>query len=225
MNASDIMTSDVFTARPENSVSEVALTMLERRISGLPVVDDARHVIGIVSEGDLIRRPEIDTDRVSLGWLGLFLSDTDHARDYVKSHGSTVREVMTQPAICVDVATPLAEVVQLMQRRRIKRLPVLRHGVLAGMVSRADLLRALVARRIEAPANSSDQDLRDRIVAALRAEGWAASAIVNVRVENGVAELWGMVESETQREALIVAARTVPGVKSVLPHLVREMAG
>jgi len=199
--------------------------MLERRISGLPVVDGGGRVIGIVSEADLIRRPEIDTDRVKLGWLRLLLSDEARARDFVKHHGRQVREVMTQPAISVAADTPLAEVVRLMERHHVKRVPVVEHGKLAGLVTRADLLRALVARQAQAPAAQSDEQLRARIIAMLRKEDWATSAYVHVQVEGGVAQLWGTVESAEQREALIVAVRGVPGVKEVRPHLGRALPG
>lgn len=225
MNASGIMTRDVISVGPETPVREIATMMLERRISGLPVVDGERRVLGIVSEGDLIRRPEIETDHPAKGWLSLFLSDEERSRDFVKSHGRVAREVMTKPATCVAPETPLDEVVRLMERHRVKRLPVVENGKLAGLVTRTDLLRALVSRRAAAPAASTDQEVHDRIDAMLRHEDWATSAFVNVQVENGVAHLWGTVESAPQREALILAVRGVPGVKDVQPHLGRSMPG
>ncbi len=225
MRAADIMVKDVVTAGPEASVRELAALMLERRISGMPVVDGAGRLLGIVSEGDLIRRPEIDTDRVKLGWLRLLLSDEARARDFVKSHGRKAREVMTQPAISVAADAPLAEVVRLMERHRVKRLPVVEKGKLVGLVTRADLLRALVAQQAAPAPERSDHDLRQKIVSMLRGEDWAASAVVHVQVENGVAQLWGTVESEDQREALLLAVRGVPGVKDVQPHLGRVLPG
>jgi len=225
MKAADIMVKDVVTTGPEASVQELATLMLERRISGLPVVDGGGRLLGIVSEGDLIRRPEIDTDRVKLGWLRLLLSDEARARDFVKSHGRKAREVMTQPAISVATDAPLAEVVRLMARHRIKRLPVVDKGRLVGLVTRTDLLRAVAARQAVAPADVKDEELRARIDAMLREEDWAASAVVYVQVEKGVAQLWGTVESQEQREALILAVRGVPGVKDVQPHLGRVLPG
>jgi CBS domain-containing protein len=225
MKAADIMVKDVVTAGPEASVLELAAIMLERRISGMPVVNGGGRLLGIVSEGDLIRRPEIDTDRVKLGWLRLLLSDEARARDFVKSHGRKAREVMTQPAISVAADAPLAEVVRLMERHRVKRLPVVEHGKLVGLVTRADLLRALVARQAAPAPERSDHDLRQKIVSMLRDEDWAASAVVHVQVENGVAQLWGTVESQDQREALLLAVRGVPGVKDVQPHLGRVLPG
>jgi CBS domain-containing protein len=225
MKAADIMVKDVVTAGPEASVRELATIMLERRISGMPVVDGGGRLLGVVSEGDLIRRPEIDTDRVKLGWLRLLLSDEALARDFVKSHGRKAREVMTQPAISVAADAPLAEVVRLMERHRVKRLPVVEQGKLVGLVTRTDLLRAVVARQAAAPVERSDDELRQKIVAMLRDEDWASSAVVHVQVENGVAQLWGTVESQDQREALLLAVRGVPGVKGVQPHLGRTLPG
>jgi CBS domain-containing protein len=225
MKAGDVMVKDVISVGPETPVREVALLMLERRISGVPVVDGEQRVLGIVSEGDLIRRPEIDTDHAPKGWLGLFLSDEERARDFVKSHGRKAREVMTRPALGVAPDTPLAEVVRLMERHRIKRLVVVESGKLAGLVTRTDLLRAVVAHQGVSPVASSDRELRDRIDTMLRGEDWATGAFVSVQVENGVAQLWGTVESNAQREALILAVRGVPGVKDVQPHLGRAMAG
>lgn len=225
MKAAEVMVTSVLSVGPDASVREVAAMMVERRISGVPVVDEQGRILGIVSEGDLIRRPEIETDRAPAGWLHVFLSDEERAREFVKAHGRKVREVMTQPAICVAADTPLAVVVRLMERHRVKRLPVAEHGRLVGLVTRADLLRALVTRQAEAPVAASDQELRARIDSMLRNEDWAASAVVYVQVESGVAQLWGTVESDAQLQALILAVRELPGVKDVQPHLGRTKAG
>lgn len=225
MNVGDIMVRDVVAVGPETAVREVATLMLERRISGVPVVDAERRVLGIVSEGDLIRRPEIETDHARRGWLGIFVSAEDRARDFVKSHGRKAGEIMTRPAICVAPGTPLTEVVRLMERSRVKRLVVVEDGKLAGLVTRADLVRALVAHHDVALGASSDKAVCERIEQMLRDEDWADGAYVHVLVEKAVAHLWGTVESAAQREALIVAVRGVPGVKDVAPHLGRSMPG
>lgn len=225
MKVAEVMVTSVHSVGPDASVREVAALMLERRISGLPVVDDQGHILGIVSEGDLIRRPEIETDHAPAGWLHVFLSDEERAREFVKSHGRKVRDVMTQPAICVAPDTPLAVVVRLMERHRVKRLPVVEHGRLVGLMTRADLLRALVARQTQAPVAASDQELRARIDSLLRSEDWAASAVVYADVENGIAQLWGTVESDAQLAALMLAVRELPGVKDVQAHLGRTLPG
>ena len=220
------MTKEVICVGPDDPVREIAVTMLMRRISGVPVVDAERRVIGIVSEGDLIRRPELDTDKASRGWLSILLSQDDRARDFVKSHGMKASEVMTQPAICVGPDAPLAEVVRQMERRRVKRLPVVVDGRLAGIVTRIDLLRAFTLRLSSTPpVAATDQDLRGRIEALLRSEDWAASATVYVEVEHGTVRLWGTVESAAQREALLIAVRGLPGVREVEPNLGRSLAG
>lgn len=224
MKVAEIMTREVVSVRPETPVREVAQAMLERRISGVPVVDDDGRVLGIVSEGDLIRRPEIDTDRPGRGWLGLFVSDEEEARDFIKSHGRTAREVMTQPAICVAPDAELAEAVRLMERHRVKRLAVIEGGRLAGLVTRADLVRAVV-RQQPVLNPQSDKELRARAEALLRGESWAAGARVNVEVEGGVVRLWGTVESIAQRKAILVAIAALDGVKDVQAHLGRSMPG
>ncbi len=225
MKVADIMVRDVVSVRPEASVREVASLMLERRISGVPVVDGERRVLGIVSEGDLIRRPEIGTYTSPTGWLTVFLSQDESARDFVKTHGLLASEVMSRPAICVAPDTPLADIVQLFDRHRIKRLPVVEQAKLAGLVTRADLLRALVARQAIPPIASGDQEIRDRIEAILRSEAWAPSAYVNVQVSEGVVQLWGMVNSVAQRDALVLAVRATPGVREVHQHIGRTMVG
>jgi CBS domain-containing protein len=225
MKVGDIMSREVISIGPDEPVREIARLMLARRISGVPVVDAERRVLGVVSEGDLIRRPELETDQARGGWLSLFVSGDESARDFIKSHGLKASEVMTQPAICATPDLPLAEVVRLMERHRIKRLPVTESGRLAGLVTRTDLLRALATRQAASPAGVDDRQLRESIEAILRNENWAASAMVNVQVEQGVAQLWGTVESPSQREALIVAVRGVPGVRDVQAHLGRSMPG
>jgi CBS domain-containing protein len=225
MKVGDIMSREVISIGPDEPVREIARLMLARRISGVPVVDAERRVLGVVSEGDLIRRPELETDQARGGWLSLFVSGDESARDFIKSHGLKASEVMTQPAICATPDLPLAEVVRLMERHRIKRLPVTESGRLAGLVTRTDLLRALATRQAASPAGVDDRQLRESIEAILRNENWAASAIVNVQVENGVAQLWGTVESPSQRDALILAVRGIPGIRDVEAHLGRSMAG
>ncbi len=225
MKAADIMVTNVVSVGPDASVREIASLMLERRISGVPVIDASGRVLGIVSEGDLIRRPELGTDKSATGWLSVFLSEDESARDFIKTHGLKAHEVMSHPAICVAPEAPLADVVRLLERHRVKRLPVVAHGKLTGLVTRADLLRALVARQAIPPVAPGDREIRDRIEAILRSEEWASSAFVNVQVSEGVVHLWGAVNSIEQREALVLAVRGTPGVREVQQHLSRTLAG
>jgi len=225
MKAADIMVTNVVSVGPDASVREIASLMLERRISGVPVIDASGRVLGIVSEGDLIRRPELGTDKGATGWLSVFLSEDERARDFIKTHGLKAHEVMSHPAICVAPEAPLADVVRLLERHRVKRLPVVAHGKLTGLVTRADLLRALVTRQAIPPVAPGDREIRDRIEAILRSEEWASSAFVNVQVSEGVVHLWGAVNSIEQREALVLAVRGTPGVREVQQHLSRTLAG
>lgn len=227
MKTTDIMVTNVVSVDPDTPVREIASLMIERRISGLPVVDAQRHVVGIVSEGDLIRRPEIETDRAPSAWLSLFLSADARARDFVKTHGLKARDVMAQPAVCVSPDAPLADVVRLLERHRIKRLPVVDHGKLVGLVTRTDLLRALLARQA-LPLTGvprGDGEIRKRVQTVLDGADWGGSVIVNVQVVQGVAHLWGAVDSDDQRRALRLAVESVPGVTAVEEHLARSMPG
>jgi CBS domain-containing protein len=225
MKVADLMTRDVASVPPDASVRDIAKLMLDRRISGVPVVDPEGRVLGVVSEGDLIRRPEIDTDKSNRGWLNIFVSDEERARDFVKSHGRRAREVMTEPAVCVAPDTALDEAVRIMERDHIKRLPVVEHGRLVGLMTRADVVRALLERKPGMAAAQSDQELRRRVEALLRSESWAASAYISVEVDAGVVQLWGTVESAAQREAVVLAVRDIDGVKDVQAHLGRTLPG
>jgi len=228
MKASDVMTPTVMSVTPETTVPDIAQMMLERRVSGLAVVDAKGAIVGVVSEGDLIRRPEIDTDKRRSWWLRFFTSDEDLARGYVKTHGLHAKDIMSRPVETVPPGAALADVVQVLEARRIKRVFVVEKGRLAGVITRADLLRALHAREELAakavPAN--DQDIRERILEAIREQAdWASGTVINVQVADGVAHIWGQTEYESQRRALLVLVESIPGVKSVVPHLVHRLAG
>jgi CBS domain-containing protein len=227
MKAADIMVTQVVTVAPDAPVREVAKLMVERRISGLPVVDAGGKVLGVVSEGDLIRRPELGTDEQPSSWLRIFLSADDRARDFVKTHGLRAHDVMTKPAICVTPDATLAEVVRLLERHRVKRLPVAQDGKLVGLLTRTDMLRALLARQAlpEIDVPRADGEIRQRAMAVLDGAEWGGSAIVNVQVVKGVAHVWGAVDSDDQRRALRVALESVPGVSAVEAHLVRRLPG
>lgn len=216
MKARDVMTTDVVTVGPTTPVSEIAAQLLERRISAVPVVDSERRVIGIVSEGDLMRRPEVGTERRSSWWLQLFGSADELAQAYLKSHGRTAFDVMTRHVVSVAEDAEIAHVADLLESRHIKRVPVVRQDRLVGIVSRADLLRALVAAPQGAvPAPSDDGKLYETVMNHVRAEPWANTLHLNVVVQNGEVQLWGVATSEEQREALRVLVEGVPGVRAV----------
>jgi len=227
MKAHDIMTPNVVTVPADMAVRDVAALLLDRRISAVPVVDTSGRVVGVISEGDLIRRPELDTDKPRSRWLRLFMGDEDRARDYIKTHGLRARDVMTQVVAGVSPGASLTDIVNLMTKRRIKRVVVLEQGKLVGMVTRSDLLRTLHAREA-LPTESvprDDSSVRAAILETIDKEGWAASAIINVQVTAGTAYLWGAVDSDDQRKAILVAVEGVPGVHAIEDHLGRVMAG
>ena len=218
MKARDVMTTAVHTVGPDASVTDIAQLLLDRRISGVPVVDAAGHVLGVVSEGDLMRRPESGTIARRSWWLALVASNDELARDYVKTHGTKARDVMSRPAVTIDAGAELAAVAALLEKRRIKRLPVLQDGKLVGIVTRSNLLHGLIAHRAGSPAKS-DADIRKQIENELEGEAWANLRTTNVVVMDGVAHLWSMVGSESERHALIVAAERIPGVQRVEEHI------
>jgi CBS domain-containing protein len=221
MKVSDVMTSPVLTIEAESPLLQAVQIMLARNISGLPVVDKQGKLVGMVTEGDLLRRAETGTQRRRPRWLEYLIGPGRLADEYTRSHGRKVNDVMTPDPMTVTEQTPLDEVVRIMEKHRIKRLPVMRGRDLVGIVSRANLLHGLagIAREIK-PASASDQAIREQLMGELRRQTWAPSALINVVVKDGVVELWGTVTDERERQAIIVAAENVAGVKAVRDHLV-----
>jgi CBS domain-containing protein len=218
MKAHDVMTWGTITVEPEASVARAVRLMLQNNISGLPVVDAKGQLVGMVTEGDFLRRGELGTQRQRPRWLEFLLGPGRLAAEYVQSSGQKVSEIMTPEPKTITPETPLDEVVRLMERQRVKRLPVVQDGKLVGIVSRANLLHALasVAREVKAPAGD-DAAIRDRIMAECAKQPWAPH--VNVVVRGGVVELWGVITDERERQAFMVVAENVPGVKAVRDHL------
>jgi CBS domain-containing protein len=214
MNAGDVMTGSVITVAPEATVEEIARLLLDHRISGVPVVQNGA-VLGVVSEGDLVRRVAEAGAPAPAGWLDLFTSAA--AKAFVRTHGRHARDVMTAPAVSVGRETPVAEVAAMMERRRLKRLPVVDgDGMLVGIVTRANLLRALAAR--PAPvAQVDDAAIRVALLAALRR--WGEVDPADVLVEDGVVHLWAHQRDAALRRAMVVAAEGVAGVRTVIDHL------
>jgi CBS-domain-containing membrane protein len=220
MRAIDVMTSSVVVASPDTSVQAAAKLLDDNRISGMPVVDAAGQVIGMVSEGDLVRRTEIGTgERRRSWWLELFTSTRELASEYVKEHGHTVKYIMSQPVVSVREDTPLSEIAELLERHRIKRVPVLRDDKLVGIVSRSNLVRALASvAPVKLSTLPSDREIRNTVLHELSGCRWSLPRH-NVIVQDGVVHLWGVVQSEDERSAIRVAAEGVPGVKGVMDHL------
>src|SRR5262249_19981018 len=218
MKARNIMTWGAIAVGPDESVMHAVRLMLQNKISGLPVVDDKGQLIGIVTEGDFLRRGELGTQRQRPRWLEFLLGPGRLAQEYVQTSGRKVAQVMTPEPKTVTPETLLEEVVRLMERHRVKRLPVVQDDKLVGIVSRADLLHALgsVAHDIK-PAASDDATIREQIIAECTKQRWAPR--INVVVRDGVVGLWGVITDDRARDAFIVAAENVPGVKAVHDHL------
>jgi CBS-domain-containing membrane protein len=194
--------------------------MLQRRVSGLPVVDADGRLIGIVTEGDFLRRVETGTLRRRSRWIELLLGPGRLADEYSRSHGRKVSEVMTPDPQTVTEETTLESIVTLMEKRQVKRLPVVSGERVVGLVSRANLLHALASLSREArPAEQSDAAIRAALLAELSKQPWAPVALIDPIVRNGVVELWGTITDERERSALVVAAENVLGVQAVRDHL------
>jgi CBS domain-containing protein len=215
----EVMTTNVISVKADESIVNAAQLMLQNRISGLPVVDADGKLVGIVTEGDFLRRGELGTARKRPKWLEFIIGPGRLADEYVHESGRKVGEVMTPDPFTVSEDASLQTVVELMERRRIKRLPVIRDSRLVGIVSRANLMHALASlAHTTAPVAGDDTAIRDRIMAAMAKQRWAFG--VNVVVKNGVVEVWGTIMDERERQACIVAIENVAGVKEVHDHLV-----
>jgi CBS domain-containing protein len=218
MQAQDVMTTKVTTIETGATVREAAKRMLARRVSALPVVDDRGRVIGIVSEGDLVRRAELGTEVARSWWLRMFAED--EARDYIRTHGASVADVMSTPAIGVRRATPLHEVARLMEKHRVKRLPVLEAGRLVGIVSRADLVRRIATAPVKStPRTKGDRALRKAVLDEVKRAGVDAT-YANVTVDGGTVHLWGGLRTEVEQKALRTAAKSTAGRRKVEDHTV-----
>ena len=219
MRAHQIMTRSVISVTPDTSIVEAANIMLQRHVSGLPVVDDAGKLVGIVSEGDFIRRSEIGTGRTRGRWLRV------HPRAWQVGHRLRPRArpqgLGGDDASSVTIAedTALAEIVDLMERNNVKRLPVVRGDKVVGIVSRANLLQAVAGLARDVPDPTADDDhIRSRIIDAMEKNDWCPFGL-NVIVRDGIVHLSGVITEERSRQAAIVAAENVEGVKKVHDHL------
>jgi CBS domain-containing protein len=219
MRAHQIMTRPVVTVTPETTIVDAANLMLQRHVSGLPVVDVAGNLVGVVSEGDFIRRSEIGTGRRRGRWLRFILGPGKSASDFVHEHGHKVGEVMTKSPLTITEDTALAEIVALMEKNNVKRLPVVRGDKVVGIVSRANLLQAVASLAREVPDPTADDDhIRNRVIDALEKNDWCPFGL-SVIVRDGIVHLSGVITEERARQAAVVAAENVEGVKKVHDHL------
>jgi CBS domain-containing protein len=221
MKAKDVMTTDVLTVNQDASVLEAVRLMLQRRISGLPVVDASGALIGMVSEGDFLRRSELGTQPRHPRWIEFLMGAGRLADEYVHASGRKIREIMTEEVYSVTEEVPLEEIVELMERRRIKRVPVLSGNKITGIIARSNLLRAFAGFMHEAPhASADDNAIRLKLIDEMKKQPWAPLAVTDIEVHSGVVKLSGVVLDDRQRGALRVAAENIPGVKKVEDNIV-----
>lgn len=213
MNARDIMTVGVVTVSPDHGVRHAVGIMCDRNISGLPVVNDQGRLVGILTEGDLLRRAELGTD--------LFLQpgqNRQEARDHLRAHSWKVGDVMATDVVTVGEDTPVGKIAALMVERGVKRLPVLRDGALVGIVTRADLLRAIAVARPEPPIKEDDA-IRRSVLARIGEVAELRESDLRVIVSDGVVHLWGQLPSEPARQAARAIAEGVRGTAGVVDHV------
>ncbi len=221
MKAADVMTRNLVSVKPEATVLQAARLMLQQHISGLPVIDADGRLVGILSEGDFLRRRETATEKRRSRWLEFLMGPGKIASEYTHSHGNKVAEVMTTDVQTVEEDAPLEAIVELMERRRIKRVPVVRGGEVVGIVTRSNLMHAMVSLARSTPkVAQTDAAIREQLLSEMTKQKWAPIAMLNVVVHEGIVELWGVIVDERQREALTVAAENTAGVKAVKDHLV-----
>jgi CBS domain-containing protein len=226
MIVADLMTKTPIIVQPDTTLVDAACIMLAQHISGLPVQDEAGGIVGIITEGDLLRRPEIGTEGKERSWLKAFVAPGSLAADYVRTHGQHVGEVMTKSVVTVTPNTPLAEAAELMRRKRIKCLPVIEAERLVGIISRSDLLKALALKLIAVVSDRpTAESIRAYIIDTLARENWAPKSGIRVEVTGEVVTLKGIAADEAQRTALLIIAENAPGVKEVQNNITLEDPG
>jgi CBS domain-containing protein len=226
MKAADVMVSNVVTVGIDATVGEVAAILLNNHISGAPVVDDKGELVGILSEGDLIRRPEIGTTKRHSWWLELISNKWASATEYIKSHSRKVADVMTRDVITAKPDTPLGDIAAMLERNRIKRIPIVEGGKLVGLVSRANILQALASatKKLSSLMTANDSELRKKVQSRLAAEPWRPT-MLTVTVQDGTVDLWGLVHSIEEKKAAQLAAETTPGVRAVVNNIIVQRVG
>jgi CBS domain-containing protein len=220
MKAREIMTRRVRTASPDMTVSEIARLLVRHNISAVPIADRRRRVVGIVSEGDLLRRQETGTTRRRARWLDFLFDTTSGAREFTKTRARRAADVMTRGVVSVTPDTDVGDIADLLEKRRIKRVPVMQGGRLVGIVSRQDVIASLAKPAPKSRRRAaSDADIQAALARGMRAHSWTDRALVNFTVHRGVVELSGVVEDPDRRAALRVLAENTAGVRAVRDNL------
>ncbi len=215
MIVADVMTTEVAAVEPGTSLAEAAGWMVRHSVSGLPVLDPEGKLIGILTEGDLLHRPELGTCGRQAGWMRGMLRAETLAAEYAHTHGRHVGDVMTRNPTFVRPDLPLAKAAELMRQKQVKRLPVVRDDSLVGMLCRFDILRALAARLEESCEEATDSEILDGIQAALAQEPWAPRDGLRFTVRDGRVRIEGRVGSEQEARAVAILVRNTRGVMEV----------
>jgi len=226
MKASDVMATKVVTVGVNANIGDAAAILLNNHISGAPVVNERGELVGIVSEGDLMRRPEIGTTKRPSWWLELLSNTRSDAIEYIKSHSRTVSDVMTRDVITANPDTPLGDIAAMLERNRVKRVPIVEGSKIVGIVSRANILQALASASKKLPSliSADDSELRKKVIARLAAEPWRPT-MLTVTVQDGTVDLWGLVHSIEEKKAARLAAELTPGVRTVVDNIIVQPVG
>jgi CBS domain-containing protein len=223
MKALDVMVRDVVTAKPDDPVADAVRPLADHDVSALPVVDNNENVVGVISEADLLHREEIGTEKHRPWWLEAVTPASTLAGEFAKSHGRRVEEVMLTDVVSAAEDTPLGEIATILERHRIKRVPILRSGKLVGIVSRSNLIQALASSRAPAASGSgadADRKIRAALLERLGHQDWTDFGERNIIVHSGIVRLWGLVGSQEEHRALIALAEGVPDVVSVADEMI-----
>ena len=225
MKAQDVMVSPVITVSEDSTIRDLAKLLLANRISAVPVLDSGGKLIGIVSEADLLHRTETGTERPSSWWLSLISGERALAAEYIQSHALKVKDVMATDIQTAHPDTPLVEIADMFEEKHIKRVPIVDNaGELVGIVSRANIVQAVESARPKLEISLPDTMIREKLITELKKQSWSHVHKLNVTVTNGIVDLWGFAQSEKERQAIRVAAESIPGVVTVNDHLMREPA-
>jgi CBS domain-containing protein len=220
MNVATLMSTNIVSVLPSTTLADAVRIMLAQRVSGLPVLEGDGRLVGMITEGDLLRRTELESEGKQPSWLKAFLVPSRVAADYVVTHGRHVSEVMTPNPIHVTPATDLTEVARLMLHKHVKRLPVVEAGRMVGIISRSDVLRALSRKLVDVPEERTDEEIGAYIKNELAHAKWAPKSSIKVQVREKIVNLEGTIFSDEERQAVIVIAENAPGVKEVQDHLI-----
>lgn len=221
MRAVDVMVRGVVTVHPETSISDAIGLLIQHDISALPVVDDEAKLVGVLSEADLIHRAELGTEKHRPWWMEAVTGAAALAEEFAKAHGQKVGDIMTTEVVSVGEDTPISDIATLLERHRIKRVPVVHDGKVIGVVSRANLIQALASTISKQSDNGAeDRAIRNELLDRLGHQDWTDFGGRNVIVTDAVVHLWGLVGSEAERHALVALAENVPGVKEVSDEMI-----